>query len=229
MLEILSDYGVILLMGDYPHGPVGGLVMTLILSALGLALSFPAALVVALARTSSISILERCATAFAYVVRSVPLLLVIFWVYYFLPVVTGIIISPFTTILSAIVVYQAAYLSEVIRAAIEAVPSGQKEAAQALGLRYVPIMFRIVLPQALQNAIPGMISQFIIVIKETSLGYILAFNELTYAAVEVNAILLTRPIEVYVILAAMYFCICYSLSAVATGVETRLARKDAVG
>lgn len=227
MFEILRDYGIILLIGDYPHGPVGGLVMTLILSVLGLALSFPSALAVALARTSGIKWLEWSATGFAYVVRSVPLLLVIFWVYYFLPVVTGIVISPFATVLFSIVVYQTAYLSEVIRAAIQAVPSGQTEAAQALGLKYVPITFRIVLPQALQNAIPGMISQFIIVIKETSLGYILAFNELTYAAVEVNAILLTRPIEVYLILAAMYFCICYSLSAVASHVEARLARKDA--
>ncbi len=230
MLEVISHHFLVFLVGEFPHGPVGGLAMTMILSLLALAITFPAAVVVAVARSHDSALVSSIATIFVYSVRSIPLLLALFWIYYFLPVLTGVPITAFATVLFGIVVYQTAYLSEVIRAAIEALPNGQMEASKALGMRYFTTMRHIILPQALQNAIPGILNQFIIVIKETSLGYIFAFNELTYAASQVNSMELTKPLQVYFILAVVYFAICYSVSRISAGVERGLAnRSKAVG
>lgn len=226
MLEILHEHGLILLIGDYPHGPLGGLSMTIIMSVMALSLTFPAAVLIALARVADTKFLRNVSAGFVHSVRSLPLLMMIFWIYYFLPIVIGVPISPFFTILSALVLYQAAYLSEVIRAAIVAIPKGQVEAARALGLGRIPINFVVILPQALKDAIPGIVNQLIIVIKETSLGYILAFNELTYAAGEINNLLLVRPLEVFAILAATYFLICFALSRASSFLETRLKQRE---
>ena len=222
MWQVLTEHGTVLLIGDYPHGPLGGLAMTLLLSFLALALTFPAAVLVALARTAGVRALGACATSFVYAVRSLPLLMLLFWIYYFLPVMTKAPISAFSTILSGIVIYQTAYLSEVIRAAIEALPAGQAEAARSLGLPYGVRTALIVLPQALRNCIPGIVNQFITVVKETSLGYIIAFNELTYAATEVNSALLVKPLQVFAVLAGIYFAICFTLSQCSAWIEHRV-------
>lgn len=221
MFEIFSNHWEILFLGDFPHGAIGGLAMTLILSVLALGITFPAAVLIALVRTGTSKWPRKFAVGYVYLIRSMPLLMMIFWVYYAFPALTGILLTPFWTILITLVVYQAAYLSEVIRAAILAIPKGQLEASQALGLKTYPTNFIIILPQALRNAIPGIVNQLIIVIKETSLGYILAFNELTYAASQLNSILLVRPLEVFGILACLYFIICFSLSQASAWLERR--------
>lgn len=221
MWDVLRENATVLLIGDYPHGSLGGLAMTLVVSVLALAITFPAAVLVALARTGGLRVLVLPATMFVYAVRSLPLLMLLFWIYYFLPIVTKVPISAFSTILFGIAIYQTAYLSEVVRSAIEALPKGQAEAARALGLRFGARTMRVILPQALRTCIPGIVSQFIMVVKETSLGYIFAFNELTYAASEVNSALLVKPLQVFAVLAAIYFVVCYALSLCSTWIERR--------
>lgn len=223
MLDVVLTYGQLLFLGGFPRGPLGGLAMTLILSVCCLVLTFPLATGVALAHTSGRRGLARCCVAYLYAVRAMPLLLLVFWVYYVLPLVIGIKLSPFTTMLITLTVFQSAYLSEVIRAAIEALPRGQHDAAAALGLGYVATTWRIVLPQALVNCIPGILNQFILIIKETALGYVITFNEITYAANQLNNILLVRPIEIFGVLAISYFVICSGLSRLSVILERRLA------
>ena len=135
MLEIVHNYGLPLLVGDYPRGPLGGQAMTLILSFACLLVTIPAAILVALARTSGRPKLARACVLFGYAVRSMPLLMLIFWIYYFLPTVVGFPIGPFASMLVALSVFQTGYLFEVIRAGIEALPSSQRDAAAALGPR----------------------------------------------------------------------------------------------
>ncbi len=225
IVSILRDHGMLLLVGQYPHGPLGGLAITFMLSVLGLLLAFPLGVVFALARVSPIAWLRRPASVLVYVVRGVPLIMFIFWVYFFIPLLTGQTVSGFTTMLVTLVIYQAAYLAEIIRAGIEALPRGQMEAARAVGLSYMQATRKVVLPQALYNMVPAMISQFVSTIKETSLGYVISVNELTFAANQVNSSLLTKPFEVYVILAAIYFVLCFSLTQLARHVERRIARR----
>ncbi len=154
-----------------------------------------------------------------------PLLMLLFWVYFFLPIVLGFSISAFWSLIASIVVFQTAYLSEVIRAAIQALPKGQTEAAKALGMGYMPTMLKVILPQALYNAIPGMLNQLTAIIKETSLGYILTVSELTYAAGQINSLLLTMPMQVYALLATTYFVLCFGLTRTTGFLEARITNR----
>ncbi|MBO9353398.1 ABC transporter permease subunit [Bordetella petrii] len=222
MIDILRDYGVSLLIGQYPHGPLGGLAMTLIIAGLSLLISIPFAIAVGLARVSPWRPVRLTAAAYVNVMRGMPLLLLIFWAYFFVPYLTGGQVSGATTMIWSLVLYEGAFLGEIVRAGIQAIPKGQAEAARALGLSYPQMMARIVLPQALFNMIPSLLSQFILLVKDTSLAYIIGTPELTYAADQVNAQLMTRPFEVYAILAGTYYILCYSLSRVANGLEKRI-------
>ncbi|MCG2594778.1 amino acid ABC transporter permease [Ramlibacter sp. XY19] len=224
---ILREYGLLLLVGQYPNGPLGGLALTVILAVLGVLLAFPLGVVLALARISRFPWLYWPATALVYVMRGVPLLMLIFWVYFFLPVLVGRPVSGFSTMLATLVIYEAAYLAEIVRAGIESLPRGQMEAARAVGLTYWQAMRRVVLPQAIYNMVPAMLSQFVSTIKETSLGYVISVNELTFSASQVNSSLLTKPFPVYAVLAVIYFLLCFSLTQVARHLERRVARRRA--
>ena len=224
---IFRDYGLLLLVGQYPNGPLGGLALTFILAVLGLALAFPLGVLLALARVSPFKLLYWPATALVYVMRGLPLLMLIFWVYFFLPAIVGRPVSGFSTLLATLVIYEAAYLAEIVRAGIQSLPQGQMEAARAVGLTYMQAMRKVVLPQALYNMVPAMLSQFVSTIKETSLGYVISVNELTYAANQVNSALLTKPFPVFAVLAAIYFLLCFSLTQVARHLERRVARRRA--
>ena len=225
MIELLRESGLYMLLGEYPRGPLGGLVLTLILSGLSMAMVFPCAILVALARTSGMPLLYWPMTVYVNFVRCVPVLLIIFWVYLFAPIMLGFPLSGFTTIVLAITIYQTAYLSEVIRAGILALPKGQIESARALGLRWVPITFRIVLPQVLFNVSPGILNVLTIVVKETSLGYMVGVGELTLTASHVNSMTLTKPLQIFTILALTYFVICYSIGRVIRALEARVERQ----
>ena len=224
---ILRDYGPLLLVGQYPNGPLGGLALTVILAVLGIALAFPLGVVLALARVSRFRALYWPATALVYVMRGVPLIMLIFWVYFFLPVLVGRPVSGFSTMLATLVIYEAAYLAEIVRAGIESLPQGQMEAARAVGLTYMQAMRKVVLPQAIYNMVPTMLSQFVSTIKETSLGYVISVNELTFSASQVNSTLLTKPFPVYAVLAVIYFLLCFSLTQLARHLERRVARRRA--
>jgi polar amino acid transport system permease protein len=227
MLDVVQQYWPYLLFGSYPNGPIGGFAMTLVIAIISLVLTFPSAVLVALARTSDVTVMKRAALLFVTIVRGIPLLMLIFWVYFFLPVVLGRPISPFWSLILAIVVFQTAYLSEVLRAAIEALPKGQTEAALSLGLSYFPRIWKIILPQALYNSIPGILNQFTSMIKETSLGYVLAVEELTYAANKVNNFILVKPFTVFALLALMYFAVCFTLTQLVRLLEVRIENRFA--
>jgi polar amino acid transport system permease protein len=129
--------------------------------------------------------------------------------------------------LTTLVIYQGAFLSEVVRAGIVALGAGQMDAARALGHSYISAMRFIILPQALFNMIPSMISTFVATIKDTTLGYVINVPDLTFAASQVNNQLLTQPFQVFLILAVVYYAICWSLTYLANAVERRIAKRRA--
>ena len=225
VFDILRDNWLLLLIGQYPSGPLGGICATLILSVLGITLAFPLSVLLALARLSPWRLLSWPAAVLVYVVRGVPLLMVILWVYFLVPILIGRDVSGFTTMLCTLVIYEGAYLSEVVRAGILALPRGQTEAARALGHSHLSTMWSVILPQALYNMLPSMLSQFISTIKETTLGYVINVQELTFAANQINNQLLTKPFHVVLILAVSYFVVCWSLTQWAQWLERRIAKK----
>lgn len=225
MWEILQNNALLLLVGQYPHGQVGGLVATLGLAALSLVLALPCGILLALGRVSPYRIFNWPASAIVYVVRGLPLLMFIFWAYFFVPIIIGRPVAGITTMVVALVIYESAYLAEIIRAGIEALPSGQQEAARALGMPYLKTMRKVILPQALFNMLPSMVSQFISTVKETSLAYVIGVQELTYAANQINSVLLTQPLQVFALLALTYFVLNLGLTALVGLVENRIVRK----
>ena len=131
MIELIQDYWLYFLIGQYPNGPLGGLVLTLLLASCGLVLALPLGIVLGLARVSPWRSLRWPVSGFVFVVRGLPLLMVIFWAYFFLPSVTGVKTDQFATMLIALVVFDAAYLAEIVRAGIQGLPRGQMETARA--------------------------------------------------------------------------------------------------
>ena len=225
MLEVIQTYWLYFLVGQYPEGPLGGLALTVLLASLALAGALPAGIALGLARTSPWPALRLPVTALVYAVRGIPLLMVIFWAYFFLPSVTGVKTGQFGTMLGALILFDAVYLAEIVRAGIRGVPRGQVEAARALGLGWGRTMARVVLPQALRSMLPSLVNQFVSTIKETSLGYIIGLGEASYIATQINTQVFTHASEVYLLLALTYFVLCFGLSRIAFVLERRLNRR----
>lgn len=227
MIAIIKDYWLLLLIGQYPNGPLGGLANTIILSALSIALAFPVSILMALARLSKWRLLRWPVTAIVYFTRGVPLLMLILWSYFLVPLWTGADVPSFFIMLATLVIYQGAFMSEVVRAGIVSLGAGQMDAARALGHSYASAMRYIILPQALYNMIPSLISTFVSTIKDTTLGYVINVPDLTFAANQVNNQLLTQPFQVFLLLALVYYIICWSLTYLANRLERRIARRRA--
>ena len=225
MLELIQTYWLYFLVGQYPKGPLGGLVLTLILASMGLLLSLPLGLLLGMARISPWRAVRWPVTALVYVIRGTPLLMVVFWAYFFLPSVTGQKTDQFWTMLIALVIFDAVYLAEIVRAGILGLPKGQMECARSLGLSYFRAMRTVILPQALRNSLPSLVNQFISTIKETSLGYIIGLAEVTFIATQINSLVFTKPAQVFGILGLTYFVLCFGLSRLAFWIEKRLERK----
>jgi polar amino acid transport system permease protein len=164
------------------------------LSAAALLLAMPLGMVLGVARVSPWRWLRWPVTALVFVVRGLPLLMVMFWAYFFLPSVTGVKTDQFTTMLIALVMFDAAYLAEIVRAGIQGLPRGQMETARALGLGYGRAMRLVLLPQALRSMLPSLVNQFVSTIKETSLGYVIGLAEVSFIATQINTQVFTKPV-----------------------------------
>ena len=224
MLELIQTYWLYFLVGQYPQGPLGGLALTILLAALALTLSLPVGLLLGLARVSPYRLIRWPITALVFVVRGTPLLMVVFWAYFFLPSVTGIKTDQFSTMLMALIVFDGVYLAEIVRAGIQGIPKGQFDSARSLGMSYLSAMRLVILPQALRHMLPSLVNQFVATIKETSLGYIIGLSEVSFIATQINNLVFTRAIEVYLVLGLTYFILCFGLSRFAYALDRRLQK-----
>ncbi len=227
MLELIQTYWLYFLVGQYPQGPLGGLALTILLAALALLLSLPVGLALGLARVSPYRIIRWPVTAVVFVVRGTPLLMVVFWAYFFLPSVTGVKTDQFSTMLMALMVFDGVYLAEIVRAGIQGIPKGQFDSARSLGMSYLTAMRLVILPQALRHMLPSLVNQFVATIKETSLGYIIGLSEVSFIATQINNLVFTRAIEVYLVLGLSYFILCFGLSRFAYALDRRLHEQTA--
>jgi His/Glu/Gln/Arg/opine family amino acid ABC transporter permease subunit len=216
---VLADnWRFLLLQGLLGLGAFGG--GTLALAIPAIALGFVVGIGVALARLSGRPWLYYPASLYVQVIRGVPLVMVVFWFWFFIPIATGVPLPQYWVALVAFVVFEAAYLGEIIRAGIQSVPRGQVEAAQATGLRYRATMRHVVLPQAVRNMLPSLVTQFIILVEDTSLASIIGYMDLTKAAQTVNQREI-RPFELYLFIAVVYWVLCYGMSRGSRALERR--------
>ncbi|WBU56261.1 amino acid ABC transporter permease [Paracoccus sediminicola] len=201
---------------------IGAARWTLILSAIAFLGGAVGGLIVALSRSSQQKLLRRIATGFIQVFQGTPLLMQLFLVYFGLAVV-GLPINPLLAAAVALTLHASAYLGEIWRGSIEAVPSGQTEAATALSLSYRNRMRYVVLPQAMRLAIAPTVGFLVQLIKGTSLASIIGFTELTRAGQIINNATF-EPFLVFGTVAAMYFVLCWPLSLLARRLESRMRR-----
>ncbi len=176
----------------------------------------------ALLRLSGRSWLALPAAAYVNTMRSVPLVMVILWFFLLIPFVIGRPLGAEWSAIITFTLFEAAYYSEIMRAGIQSVSRGQVYAGNALGLTYFQTMRLIVLPQAFRNMLPVLLTQTIILFQDTSLVYAIGAYDLL-KGFETAGKNFNRPVEAYLLAAAVYFVICYALSSVVKQLQTRIA------
>ncbi len=198
-----------------------GLWLTLTISFLALAISMVLGLLVAVVRLSKNRGVSFIAATYVEIFRDTPVLVQLFWIYYVLPILLDIQISAFGAALIGLTLHSAAFLGEIYRAGIQAVPSDQVEAAKVLGLKPVQTFVRIVMPQAFRTILPPLVNNFVDLIKLSSLASVFAVGEVTRKATELSAATF-RPLEIFTFIALIYFFICWPLSLAMRHMERRL-------
>jgi polar amino acid transport system permease protein len=192
---------------------------TLVLSAIAFLGGGAFGLLIALARTARSALLRVAAAAYIALLQGVPLLLVIFLAYFGVGLV-GIQIPPFIAAAIGLTLYAAAFLGEIWRGCIEAIPRQQWEAAAALGIAPLAGFAYVIAPQAVRIAIPPTVGFLVQLIKNTSLASIIGFIELTRAGQLVNNATF-QPFTVFIVVAVLYFALCYPLSLLSRRLERR--------
>ncbi len=209
---------------DYRQVYIQGAVTTVSLSLLCVLFAIALGLFVALARQSQKTIVSGVASAYVEFLRNTPLLVQIFWVFYCLPVLTGLTLPAFWSSAVTLSVHFSAYVAEIIRAGIASIDRGQIDAAKILGFTYSQTMRRVVLPQAFRRILPPMVNNFADIVKLSSLASVIGVYELMHSIN--NTIMNTfRPLELYSALAVVYFVLIYPVAFAARRIELRLARR----
>lgn len=217
---IVDNFGFLFVQGFLGFGEFAGGTLRLAIPAI--VLGFALGIVIGLGRLANNRSIRFLGTIYVEFFRGVPLVMVIFWFWFIIPNLLKISLPEYGVALTAFVIFEAAYLAEIIRAGIQSVPQGQLEAAAATGLSRGRTMRHIVLPQALRNMIPALVTQFIVLLKDTSLASIIGYIDLTKAAQIVNNREI-RPFELYLFIAVVYWCFSYAMSRYAQRLERRLS------
>lgn len=207
----------------------GGLLVTLIISVVGITLSFPLGIILALGRQSTMPIIKTVCVGFIELVRAVPLITILFMASIMLPLFMpqGMTVDKFLRALVGVTLFTSAYMAEVVRGGLQAIPRGQYEAASALGLGYWQRMWFIILPQALKHVIPGIVNSFIALFKDTSLVYIVGMKDLLEAVKTKNDTALewqsaNTATTGYIFAAVVFWVFCFGMSRYSMFMERRL-------
>jgi glutamate/aspartate transport system permease protein len=227
---MLSNFDFDVILRALPYLFFTGMVFTLKLTVLAAILGTALGTFIALMRLSGIPPLPQIAASYVNLVRSLPLLLVIFWFFFLVPYVAQSIagssrpipIDPFLSALITFTLFEAAYFAEIMRAGIQSLPKGQVAAGYALGLTYWQVMGSIVLPQAFRNMLPVLLTQTIVLFQDTSLVYVLSLNDFLGIAGKIGQ-RDGRLTEMYLFAALVYFAISFAASSAVRRLQARTA------
>lgn len=217
---IISNAKFVLLQGLLGIGIFAGGTLRLAIPAiLG---GFCLGVILGLARLARRPWIHYPAAIYIEFIRGIPLVMVIFWFWFLVPVFLRRPVPEYWVALAAFVCFEGAYIGEIVRAGIQSVARGQVDAATATGLGYLQMMWSVILPQAIRNMIPSLVTQFIVLFKDTSLASIIGMMDLTKAAQTVTAREL-RPFEMYIFIAVVYWIFTYSMSRFSQWLEIRMS------
>ena len=204
------------------HFLIEGMQLTLLLTIAAICGGLVLGTLLALARLSGFWVLSLVSSTYVNFFRSMPLILVIFWFYFLVPLILGQPVGGYYSVLIAFVLFEAAYYCEIIRAGIQSVSKGQVYAGQAVGLNYFQNMCYIVLPQAFKNMIPVLLTQAIILFQDTSLVYVVGVKDFLVSA-DLVANRENRIFEMFTTVACVYLIICLSGSILIRKLQMRYA------
>ena len=227
---MFSGYDFDVIQRSLPYLFKEGMTFTLTLTALAMVGGIIFGTLLAMMRLSSMKFLSMAAGAYVNVMRSLPLVLVIFWFFFLVPYLWGAVkgdgkpvaVGAFNSALITFIMFEAAYYCEIMRAGIQSIPRGQVWAGYALGLNYWQSMGTIVLPQAFRNMLPVLLTQTIILFQDTSLVYVISATDFLGAAAKI-ANRDYRLVEMYTFVAVIYFIISFGLSVLVKRLQARIA------
>lgn len=206
---------------------LGALVaFNLCLTVTAIAVALPVACLFAVGRLSRLAIVYYPVTAYVNVLRSSPLLMIMFWAYYTGPMITGQPTSAYTAALIALAAFEVAYFTELIRAGLQSVSTGQRDAALAVGLRPAQAMRFVIMPQALRRMLPSLLSQSIIAFQDSTIASVIGVSDV-FQMTNIISAREQRPIELYTALAIIFFVLCYALSKLVRTLEARSGARGA--
>jgi His/Glu/Gln/Arg/opine family amino acid ABC transporter permease subunit len=197
-----------------------GTATTFLLTVSTMAIGVPCGIVVAVLRLYGWPPLRSFATAYVELFRNLPLILVVYWAFYVLPILTGLGLSPLATGLAALSLNVTAYNAETFRAGIDSIRRGQVEAAMALGMTRLQALRRVVVPQALRRVLPVLASTWVSLFKDTSLVSVIAVTELAYVSMQIRAQTF-RVLEMLTAMAALYWLLGYPQAKIVDWIQRR--------
>ncbi|NLI80889.1 MAG: amino acid ABC transporter permease [Deltaproteobacteria bacterium] len=211
------DWGVI---GRNLEFMAGGLLLTFQLAGLAVAGGLIAGIVLGLCRVSSLSWIYYPASVYVHFFRSQPLILVIFWFYFLVPILVGKPLGAFLSTVIAFICFESAYFAEIVRGGLQSVSRGQVMAAYACGLRTLQVQLHVVLPQALRNMIPALTTQAVVIFQDTSLAYVIGLREFLRRVNLVDTREM-RSVELFLFAGLVYLILCSAGSQLARRLEQR--------
>jgi putative glutamine transport system permease protein len=197
-----------------------GLGITLQVALIAIVFSFIIGCFLGTIRYTKLPVISQLTAAVVEIIRNLPLLLIIFFTFFALPEI-GIKLSVMNAAIVALTVFEAAMISEIVRSGLNSIDKGQIEAARSSGLTYLQTLQQIVLPQALRRMVPPMVSQFISLLKDTSLAVVISLGELMHNAQIINGQDVNFVVPILLLAAVMYFIVNFALSLLARRLEAR--------
>ena len=198
--------------------------ITIQITAISVGLGLIIGMFVGIARICNVKVLRALATVYIDFLRGTPLLVQIFLIYFALPMVVGQRVDPFIAAITACGINSGAYIAEIFRAGIQAIDEGQMEAGRSLGMSWVQTMRYIIVPQAFKNVIPPLGNEFIALLKDSTLVYVIGFEELTRR----GQLIIARTygsLEIWITVALIYLVMTLTISRLVSYMEKRLATK----
>jgi polar amino acid transport system permease protein len=215
-----------LLLGAFPSGPLGGVALTLALSIASASLAAIAGLAGGIALAMTRGVAHILLTALVAFFRAIPVLMLIFWTFFLMPILLHVNVPGLATVVSTLALIGGAYLSHSVHAGIMSIGNGQWQAAMSLGLTRWQALREVVLPQAVRVIMPSFINQLVSLVKDTSLAYIVGVPEFTFLANQLNNRLMVYPAQIFLFVGFVYLILCGALQGAANVLLSRRFEKS---
>lgn len=227
--EITESFNVIwqnldyLMWGNSLNGSIGGIALTLIMSFIAVILSTIMGIIAGVGLTVFCGFARTVLVTVLGFLRAIPILMLIFWTYFLLPVLFNVDVPAIATVIAALALVGAAYIAHSVYAGMIAISQEQWQAAFSLGLTHKQVIIYIVLPQALKMMLPSFVNQWVSLIKDSSLAYIVGVAEFTFLATQVNNRSMVYPTEIFLFVIMVYFIICWGVDFIMGRVAKKYA------